>query len=156
MNLYEYQRSRSFIARGPVSLRFSISNFVSLETAGPIEAKFYMEPPWDGRTKFYSNNLGHMTKMAAMPIYGKNHKQSSSLEPKSRWPWNLVCSIGYSSSTKFIQVTTMGWPWPILRHGLIWSLLLLYGDTFDDVFRNYCSLWYQVGRSSQPNEYMKL
>ena len=30
-----------------------------------------MESPWDGGTKVYSNGPGHMTKMAAMPIYGK-------------------------------------------------------------------------------------
>ena len=29
-----------------------------------------------------SNVPGHLTKMAAMPIYGKNLKKSSSLEPK--------------------------------------------------------------------------
>ena len=32
----------------------------------------------------YSNDPGHMTKMAAMPIYGKNLKKSSSPEPKGR------------------------------------------------------------------------
>ena len=31
--------------------------------------------------KIYTNELGHMTDMAAMPIYGKNHKKSSSPEP---------------------------------------------------------------------------
>ena len=31
-----------------------------------------MEPPWDGGTKVCSTGQGHMTKMAAMPIYGKN------------------------------------------------------------------------------------
>ena len=31
-----------------------------------------MEPPWDGGMKVCSNDPGHMTKMAAMPIYGKN------------------------------------------------------------------------------------
>ena len=41
-----------------------------------------------------------MTNMAAMPIYGKNLKKSSSPEPIDRWPWNLVCSIVYESSTK--------------------------------------------------------
>ena len=34
-----------------------------------------MEPPWEGGTKVYINGLGHMTKMAAMPIYGKNLKK---------------------------------------------------------------------------------
>ena len=42
------------------------------ETAWPIKAKFYVEPPWEGGTKIYINGPGHMTKMAAMPIYGKN------------------------------------------------------------------------------------
>ena len=37
---------------------------------------------WDRGTKICLNGLGHMTKMAAMPIYGKNLKKSSSLEPK--------------------------------------------------------------------------
>ena len=42
------------------------------ETAWPIKAKFYVEPHWVGGTKFCTRHLGHMTKMAAMPIYGKN------------------------------------------------------------------------------------
>ena len=72
MNLYEYQRSGSFIDLGPMSLRFTFSNFFSLETARPIEAKFHVVPSWDGIMKFCSNGPGHMTNMAAMPIYGKN------------------------------------------------------------------------------------
>ena len=74
MNLYEYQRPRSFIDCGPRSLRFTFSNVFSLETARPIEAKFHVQPPWDGRNKVCSNGLGHMTNMAAMPIYGKTLK----------------------------------------------------------------------------------
>ena len=62
----------------------TFSNIFSSETTGPIEAKIYVEPPWDGRTKLCSNGPGHMTKMAAMPIYGKNFKKSSSSEPKGR------------------------------------------------------------------------
>ena len=41
----------------------------------PIEAKFYLKPPWDGGPKICSNGPGHMTKVAAMPIYGKNLKK---------------------------------------------------------------------------------
>ena len=33
-----------------------------------------MESPREGGTKVYENGPGHMTKMAAMPIYGKNFK----------------------------------------------------------------------------------
>ena len=47
-------------------------NIFSSETALPIKAKFYVEPPWEGGTKLCINGPGHMTKMAAMPIYGKN------------------------------------------------------------------------------------
>ena len=50
----------------------TISNIFSSATAWPIKAKFYLEPPWVGGTKVCSRHLGHMTKMAATPIYGKN------------------------------------------------------------------------------------
>ena len=50
----------------------TISNVFSSETAWPIKAKFYVEPPWQGGKKVYINGPGHMTKMAAMPIYSKN------------------------------------------------------------------------------------
>ena len=36
--------------------------------------------------KIYTNELGHMTNMAAMPIYDKNLKKSSSPEPIDGWP----------------------------------------------------------------------
>ena len=53
-----------------------------------------------------------MTKMAAMPIYGKNHQKSSSPEPEGRLPWDLVCSIEDVGPTKFVQMMIQGWPWP--------------------------------------------
>ena len=45
---------------------------ISSETAWPIKAKFHVETHCEGGTKVYINSSGHMTKMAAMPIYGKN------------------------------------------------------------------------------------
>ena len=38
-------------------------------------------------------DAGHMTRMAAMPIYGKI-LQKNLQEPAGRFPRNLVCSIG--------------------------------------------------------------
>ena len=71
------------VRRHPSSVRlFTFSNVFSSETAWPIKAKFYVEPHWKGGTKVYINGPGHMTKMAAMPIYGKNLKKSSSPEPE--------------------------------------------------------------------------
>ena len=37
-----------------------------------MKAKFNVESPWVGGTKIGSRHVGHMTKMAATPIYGKN------------------------------------------------------------------------------------
>ena len=61
---------------------FTFSNIFSSETAWPIKAKFYVEPPWEGGTNSCINGPGHMTKMAERPIYGKNLKKSSSPEPE--------------------------------------------------------------------------
>ena len=60
----------------------TFSNIFSSETAWPIKAKFYDEPPWKEGTKVCINGPGHMTKMAAMPIYGKKLKKYSSPEPE--------------------------------------------------------------------------
>ena len=56
----------------PSVRRPHFSKIFSSETAWPIKAKFYMKHLWEGGTNVYINNPGHMTKMAAMPIYGKN------------------------------------------------------------------------------------
>ena len=69
------------MVRRPSSpVRSQFPNFFSSGTAWPIKTKFYVEPPWEGGTKVYINGPGHMTKKAAMPIYGKNLKKSSSPE----------------------------------------------------------------------------
>ena len=67
-----------------------------------------MMPPWDGGTEVCSNGQGHMTNMATLAIYGKKLKKSSSPEPIGRRSLKLVCSIRYSSSTKFVQMMTLG------------------------------------------------
>ena len=53
---------RPSVVRRPSAFRNNSS-----ETTGPIELKFHMETP-----RICSNGPGHMTKMATMPIYGKN------------------------------------------------------------------------------------
>ena len=58
--------------RRPSVRRPPFSKIFFSETAWPIKAKFYMKHLWEGGTNVYINNPGHMTKMAAMPIYGKN------------------------------------------------------------------------------------
>ena len=69
MKLYEYQRSMLLFESDS-----TFSNFFSLETAGPIESIYHVEPPWDGGIKVSTNGLCHMTmtKIASMSIYGKH------------------------------------------------------------------------------------
>ena len=47
--------------------------------------------------KINEHDAGHMTKMAATPIYDKILQKSSTPEPIDRFPRNLVCSIGDSN-----------------------------------------------------------
>ena len=57
-------------------------NYNFSETTGLIVTKFHIQPPGPIGTKNYSNDLGHLTKIATMPIYGKNLKKSFP-EPKN-------------------------------------------------------------------------
>ena len=49
-----------------------MSNIFHPEATGQTEGSLHIEPSWDKRTQTYRNRWGHITKMAAMPIYGKN------------------------------------------------------------------------------------
>ena len=72
MKLYEYQRSRSFTNLGTSHSISIFSNFISSITTEPTEAKFYVALPLDEGTEVSSNDLDHLTKMAATPMHGKN------------------------------------------------------------------------------------
>ena len=52
----------------PSIRRQPFSKIFIFETAWPLDAKFYVEPSWEGGTKFSINGPGHLTKMAATPI----------------------------------------------------------------------------------------
>ena len=55
-----------------------IIDFLISEAACPIKAKFHLELQGEGGMKVCLNGSGHMTKMAATPIYGIKPKKSSS------------------------------------------------------------------------------
>ena len=69
---YPWSGVRPSVRRPSSVVRPQCSKIFFSETPGLIKAKFYVEPPWVGGTIFCSRHLGHMTKMAATPIYGKN------------------------------------------------------------------------------------
>ena len=72
-----------------------LSHFQTSSPPKPLgQSQILCGAPWISGTKVCSWHLGHMTKMAAMPIYGKNPSKiffSRTGRPFSR---NLVCSIG--------------------------------------------------------------
>ena len=56
---------------------------------GQLKPKFYVKHLLDGRTNVYINNPGLMTKIAAIPIYGKN-LQKISPETVDKFQRNLA------------------------------------------------------------------
>ena len=72
MNLHEYHRSRSFF-----DLRQMVSQFSKLtpffsKTVELFEIKYNVKDFGSTEIITYTNGLGHMTKMVATPMYGKN------------------------------------------------------------------------------------
>ena len=59
-------------------------NIVFSQTISPIQLKFHVKTPYDKVATIYAKCFGHMTKMTATPIYGKNPLKSSSPEPEGR------------------------------------------------------------------------
>ena len=104
----------------------TFSNIFSSEITWLIEVKFRVEPPWDGGMKVCSNGPGHMTKMAAMPIYGKNLKKIFS---RTKRPMTLNLCMQHLVLGSY-QICSNGDPGLTLTYftaSRIWSLMLLYG-----------------------------
>ena len=77
MAINKFQRSRLTFALSAkvahIVVQYIYENLVFSQIICPIEFKFHVKTPYDMIAKIYSKHLGHITKMAAMPIYGKNH-----------------------------------------------------------------------------------
>ena len=78
-----------------------------------------------GGTKIWSHGPSHMTKMAAMPIYGKNLKKSSSPEPKGSLPCMQHQVLAYC------QVCSNDDPGLTLTYFLARSNLVPYGFVWE-------------------------
>ena len=76
MAINKFQNSRLTFALSAKVAHFVVpsiyKNIVFSQTIGPIELKFHVKTPYDKSAKIYAKYVGHMTKMATTPIYGKN------------------------------------------------------------------------------------
>ena len=85
--------------RSFLSYLSTFSKGFSSEVTEPISVKFHNYAASRQRGgKIHIFGLGHMTKVASMPIYGKFLQKSSSSEAMGPLPVNLVCNIWGSFS----------------------------------------------------------
>ena len=76
-------------------------------------------------------------------LYMVKTLKKSSLEPKDQWPWNLIRSIKYWSTTKYVQMMTLGWPWSFYGKVRFAPLCVCMGTQNSRFPRNYWSLWFK-------------
>ena len=73
MAINKFQRSKTTFALSAKVAYIVVPsiylNIVFSQTIGPIDLKFHVQTPYDKLAKIYT--IGHITKMAATPIYGK-------------------------------------------------------------------------------------
>ena len=160
MNLHEYQRSMLFIDHGPNLSGSIYLNFFSSISTKPIEAKFHVEPPLDGRTK-------------ACFIWSRSHDQ----DDRHAHIWYKSLKICFSGSKKpmtlklgmqhwvlkYYQVCSNDAPGLTLTYFTARSGLVPYAFIREkvktmDFSETTCIVVYdmKVGRCSHLNEYMKL
>ena len=154
MQLYEYQRSMSFTDLGPnLSDSIFLNLFFSSITTRPTEAKFHVEPPWDGWTKACSNGPGHMTKMAVMPIknFFSGTERLMTLKLGMRH-WELEYHQVCSNDAPGLTLTYFTARLNLVLYAFVWEKVKRM-DFFPETIVVYDM---KVGRCSQLNDYMKL
>ena len=83
-------------------------NDYSSETPGPIFFKVHVEPSVKRGLKIYTMVTVRESRWLPCPYMVKTLK-----EPRKLWGWILIYSIMDSRSTKFAQMMTLGWLWPL-------------------------------------------
>ena len=101
---------------------------ISSETTGPIKVKFHIDAPWNRGTEVYSTGPGHMTKIAAMPIYGKNLKKiffTGTKRPMTlkvgMQHWVLKCYQVYSNDDPGLTLTYFMARSNLVPYAFVWE-----------------------------------
>ena len=128
----------------------TLSNFFSLETAGPIEAKFHVEPPWDGGTWPIWLPCPYWS---AMSIYVKNLK--------NLLLWNQKTDGMQHRVLKYYQICSNDDPGMTVTYFMARSNLVPYAFVWEkgktmDFSETIVVFDVKVGRCRQLNVYMKL
>ena len=72
MAINKFQRSRLTFALSAKAAHIVLISIVFSQTISPIEINLHVKTPYSKLANIYTKYLGHMTKMAVVPIYGKN------------------------------------------------------------------------------------
>ena len=83
---------------------FRISNNFTSGASGPILLKFHKEPPEVGGMKDCKNGHGLLTKMAAMPIYGKKRLKIFFSRTEDALGLNLCINHRGQGSTRIAKI----------------------------------------------------
>ena len=117
-----------------------------------------MEPLWDGETKVCSKGPGHLTSMAAMPIYGKNLKNIVFCRTKQQMTlkvcmqhWVREYYQIYPNDDPGLTMTYFTARSNLLPYAFVWEK-----DKIMDFSETIVVYDIRVGRVSQLNEYMNL
>ena len=102
-----------------------------------MKAKFCVEYPWVGGTTVCSRDLDHMTKMAATPIYGKNH--SKIFFSRTGWPISTKLGMLHRGLQPIIFCANDD-PRMTLTYFSARSILEMGKSENYGFFENYCSL----------------
>ena len=142
MNLYEYQRSRSFFDLDP-SLSDSIFlNFSSsITTADWSQISFGTSLEW-GNEASSNGQVTWTRSWPQCPYMVKTFENFLLWNLKGGWPWKLLCTIEY------YQISSNDAPGLTLTYFMARSNLVPYAFVWEkvkttDFFRNCCSLWYK-------------
>ena len=143
MNLYEYQRSRSFIDLHPRSLRFNISNFFCSETARPIESNVHNRASMGYREW----KLFEMIQVTwPCPYMVKNFFFGT------KRPMTLKLGIQHRVFEYYqcFHMIIIDWPWPFLWQGQICFRVLLHRWK---LIQHWVLMYYQVCSNSAYHQY---
>ena len=137
-----------------VSQRFQIS---SRKPLGQSKSNFIWSLHGMGERTFVQLVQVTWPRWPPCPYMVKALKKSPP-EPKGRWPWNLVCSIGFSSTIKFfsnddpgVTLTYFTARWNLVPYAFVWEKVKTM--EFSETIVVYDV---KVGRCSELNDCVNL